>query len=195
MKLLRILVTALAVVIVAGTVASASPSLRAALSGEPALSEPSVAPAPSPSDDAVTDPTDPSEPEPAETPSTDPSETETPPPDGSGDATEDEGDATEDEGSTAPDFTACEGLTGLDNAICRHDALLLVHPDNQGLQNALERLLDNKAKHDDTEGDTTDDGQANEGDDGSDEGSTQDGSSSCPGKSCESHGNGHGNGH
>jgi hypothetical protein len=44
----------------------------------------------------------------------------------------------------APDFTACEGSTGLDNAVCRHEALLAVRPDNVGLQNAVERLRENR---------------------------------------------------
>ena len=35
---------------------------------------------------------------------------------------------TSDETGTAPNFSACVGLTGLDNAICRHDALLKVKP-------------------------------------------------------------------
>jgi uncharacterized membrane protein YgcG len=50
--------------------------------------------------------------------------------------------------SDGVDFTACEGLTGLDNAICRHEALLVVHPDNQGLQNSLTHLLERRAEHD-----------------------------------------------
>jgi hypothetical protein len=49
--------------------------------------------------------------------------------------------------SDGADFTACEGLTGLDNAICRHEALLVVHPDNQGLQNSLTHLLERRAEH------------------------------------------------
>ena len=48
---------------------------------------------------------------------------------------------------TGADFSACEGLTGLDNAICRHEALLVVQPDNQGLQNSLAHLQENKAEH------------------------------------------------
>jgi len=48
--------------------------------------------------------------------------------------------------SGGADFTPCEGLTGLDNAICRHEALLVVHPDNHGLQNSLTHLQ-NKAEH------------------------------------------------
>ena len=50
------------------------------------------------------------------------------------------------EGAT-PDFTACEELTGLDNAICRHEALLVVRPDNRGLQNSLARLEANRERH------------------------------------------------
>jgi hypothetical protein len=49
--------------------------------------------------------------------------------------------------SDGVDFTACEGLTGLDNAICRLEALLAVHPDNQGLQNSLTHLQEIKAEH------------------------------------------------
>jgi len=48
--------------------------------------------------------------------------------------------------SDGVDFTACEGLTGLDNAICRQEALLAVHPDNQGLQNSLTHLQEIKAE-------------------------------------------------
>jgi hypothetical protein len=49
--------------------------------------------------------------------------------------------------SDGVDLRACEGLTGLDSAICRHEALLEVHPDNQGLQNSLTHLLETKAEH------------------------------------------------
>ena len=42
--------------------------------------------------------------------------------------------------SGAPDFSACNGLTGLENAICRHEVLVALHPDNKGLANALARL-------------------------------------------------------
>jgi hypothetical protein len=49
--------------------------------------------------------------------------------------------------SDGVDFTACESLTGLDNAICRLEALLAVHPDNQGLQNSLTHLQEIKAEH------------------------------------------------
>jgi hypothetical protein len=59
-------------------------------------------------------------------------------------APEKEGD---DGGGTAPDFTGCEGMTGLDNAICRHEALLLVHPDNEGLHHSLTRLETNLERY------------------------------------------------
>ena len=98
-----------------------------------------------------------------------------------------EGDDTPSEGA---DFSACKGLTGLDNAICRHEALLVVQPDNQGLQNSLAHLQDIKAKH-----------EAKSGDDGGEVPPLQHDSSSSSkhghGQSGESHGNagGNGNGH
>ena len=46
-----------------------------------------------------------------------------------------------------PDFAVCEGSTGLDNAICRHEALLALHPDSKGLQHALVRLEENRERH------------------------------------------------
>jgi hypothetical protein len=96
-----------------------------------------------------------------------------------------EGDDTPSEGA---DFSACKGLTGLDNAICRHEALLVVQPDNQGLQNSLAHLQDIKAKH-----------EAKSGDDGGDVSTSKDGSSSNPdhghGQSGETHGNAGGSGH
>jgi FlaG/FlaF family flagellin (archaellin) len=49
------------------------------------------------------------------------------------------------ETGTAPNFSACVGLTGLDNAICRHEALLKVKPDNPGLTNSLGHLQANAA--------------------------------------------------
>ena len=52
---------------------------------------------------------------------------------------------TSDETGTAPNFSACVGRTGLDNAICRHDALLKVKPDNPGLTNSLAHLQANAA--------------------------------------------------
>jgi len=54
---------------------------------------------------------------------------------------------TSDKSGTAPDFSACDGRTGLDNAICRHEALLKVKPDNPGLTNSLAHLQANLAAH------------------------------------------------
>jgi len=51
----------------------------------------------------------------------------------------------EEDGAAAPDHSACEGLTGLENAACRVRANLEAHP-NQGLANALSRLEGNLAK-------------------------------------------------
>jgi hypothetical protein len=51
------------------------------------------------------------------------------------------------EAGTAPDFSGCVGLTGLDNAICRHEALLHVNLDNPGLTNSLTQLQANAAAH------------------------------------------------
>jgi hypothetical protein len=56
-------------------------------------------------------------------------------------------ESTSDETGTAPDFSACVGVTGLDNAICRHEALLKVKPDNPGLANSLAHLQANAAAH------------------------------------------------
>jgi FlaG/FlaF family flagellin (archaellin) len=56
-------------------------------------------------------------------------------------------ETTSDETGTAPDFSACVGVTGLDNAICRHEALLKVKPDNPGLTNSLAHLQANAAAH------------------------------------------------
>jgi hypothetical protein len=128
MKITRIVTAAVAAVIIGGTIASAAPHLFAAKDKK----DPTVSPSPSVS--VTPEPTitpSPSEtPEPTETPSPEPTDTTTG--DGSG---------------TAPDFSACVGLTGLENAICRHEALLVVHPDNQGLQNSLAHLQANLAKH------------------------------------------------
>ena len=96
------------------------------------------------------------------------------------------------EGAVSPsdgaDFTACEGLTALDNAICRHKALLEVHPDNQGLQNSLTHLLETKAEHE---------SQADEehGVHVPPEGDSSSSSSNDHGQSGESHGNAGGNDH
>lgn len=165
MKLFRTLVTALAALIVAGTVASAAPSLRDALEPEPTPEA------------SVTTPT-----EPTESPSSSSGTSETVPPEG-----ETEGEGT----SVAADFAACEGRTGLENAICRHEALLAAQPENLGLkrdlglQNALTQLLLNQAKH--TEEVVEEPTGEAEG-----ESETTETTSSCPGKSCEPHGNGKG---
>jgi hypothetical protein len=85
-----------------------------------------------------------------------------------------------------PDFSACLGLTGLDNAICRHEVLLAADPDNHGLRNALDHLLANRDRHDDG-----DDGSGHDGNHGS---SDEHGNSGNHGSSGE-HGNSddHGN--
>jgi hypothetical protein len=46
----------------------------------------------------------------------------------------------------APNFSTCDGLTGLENAICRHEALSARARSNPGLANALSHLRDNLAK-------------------------------------------------
>jgi hypothetical protein len=89
--------------------------------------------------------------------------------------------------SDGPDFTACEGLTGLDNAICRHEAFLAVHPDNHGLQNSLAHLQELKATH---EADHGNGGNVPPGH-GS---SSSSGHGQGHGQSAESHGNAGGNG-
>ena len=114
MKPLRIFLIAFAVLIVAGTIASAA---TGGVHGKPTPS-PSVSPSP----------------EPTETEAPEPSTAEAP-----------EAEATSDETGTAPDFSACVGLRGLDNAICRHEALLQVKPDNPGLTNSLAHLQANAA--------------------------------------------------
>jgi hypothetical protein len=119
MKPLRILLIAFAVLIVAGTIASAA---TGGVHGKPTPSPP-VAVSDSPS------------PGPIETEAPEPTETEAP-----------EAEATtSDQTGTAPDFSACVGLTGLDNAICRHEGLLQVKPDNPGLTNSLAHLQANAA--------------------------------------------------
>ena len=116
MKPLRLILIAFAVLIVAGTIASAA---TGGVHGKPTPS-PSVTVSDSPS------------PEPTETeaPETDAPEAEA---------------TTSDKAGTAPNFSACDGLTGLDNAICRHEALLKVKPDNPGLTNSLAHLQANAA--------------------------------------------------
>jgi hypothetical protein len=116
MKPLRVLLIACAVLVVAGTIASAA---TGGVHGKPTPSPPV----------AVSD-----SPEPTETEAP---ETEAPEAEGT----------TSDETGTAPDFSSCVGKTGLDNAICRHEALLKVKPDNPGLTNSLAHLQANAAAH------------------------------------------------
>ena len=157
-KAWRATIVAVAAVIAIGSLASASPSLRAPRG---------------PHEPLVTGPTGPSGP----TGLSGPTGT-------TGPEIEPvhESDDTPSEGA---DFSACDGLTGLDNAICRHEALLVVQPDNQGLQNSLAHLQEIKAKH-----------EAQSGDDVS---PSEHGSSSNPdqghGQSGETHGNAGGSGH
>ena len=121
MKPLRIILIAFVVLIVAGTIASAA---TGGVHGKPTPS-PSVS---GPETEA---------PEPTETEAPEPTESEAP-----------EAEATTpDKTGTAPNFSACDGLTGLDNAICRHEALLKVKPDNPGLTNSLGHLQANAAAH------------------------------------------------
>lgn len=119
-KFLQAVLASLAVVIVAGTIASAAPGLRTSPSAKPT---PSVDPSPT-------------SPEPTETESPD-------------STTESDSLDPADTGSSGaePDFSACAGLTGLDNAICHHQALLAINPTNRGLANSLAHLQANLAKH------------------------------------------------
>jgi hypothetical protein len=175
----RILVLAAASVIVAGTVASAAPGLRATVvsafdtaTGASGTSGPSGGSGLTGTQRA-TGGTMPSGPSGATAPSgpsgqTGPVEA---PVDGEG---------------AGPDFSACLGLTGLDNAICRHEVLLAADSDNHGLRNALDHLLANRDRHDDG-----DDGSGHDGNHGS---SDEHGNSGNHGSSGE-HGNSddHGN--
>ena len=111
MRPLRVLLIAFAVLVVAGTLASAA---TGGVHGKPTPSPPV----------AVSE-----SPEPPETEAPEAEET------------------TSDETGNAPDFSACVGQTGLDNAICRHEALLKVKPDNPGLTNSLAHLQANAAAH------------------------------------------------
>ena len=115
MKLIRTLYIAFAVAIM-GTIASAA---TGGVLGKPTPSPPVAS---------------------SESPSPEPTETEGPETDAPG------ADAmTSDQKGTPPNFSACVGLTGLDNAICRHEALLQVKPDNPGLANSLAHLQANAA--------------------------------------------------
>lgn len=158
MRLVRILLIAVAAVVVAGAVASASPPIRAAFETEPS---PEVSATPDPS--GTPDPTESPEPEPAETSTPEALANETSPLDT--DAT-----AAEEDAAAAPDFSTCVGLHGLENAICRHEALLEVQPASLGLQNALAHLESNLARHE--------------------EGRAAAQGNGCPGKSCEAPGHG-----
>ncbi len=141
---MRALLVALSLLVVAGTIAQATPD-----SGEidPDPIE-SVSPSPeqAPEEDA----------EPA--PETEPV---------------DEGEVAEEEAGVAAeggaDFSSCAGMTGLENAACRVDANYADHH-NDGLENASSHLHDNQAAHaaadEATEGDgTEDDGDETEADD------------------------------
>jgi hypothetical protein len=79
------------------------------------------------------------------TPSPSVSDTETEAPEPTETEAPEAGATTSDKSGTAPDFSACGGLTGLDNAICRHEALLKIKPDNPGLTNSLAHLQANAA--------------------------------------------------
>ena len=194
-RTLHVIVGAIASVIVLGSIASASPALRASLTAD-ASTETGAS--------GVTDPTG------ITGAAGSAGHDESADVDESEDVTESTGvtgatgflDATGATGAldtsegTGPDFSGCVGLKGLDNAICRHEVLLAGDPTNPGLLNSLAHLQANAAKHlsDATSVDSTVDGS-----------STSD-TASCPGhsrdahgQSGESHGNsdgsqGHGNG-
>ncbi len=115
MKPIRIVLAAFAAVLVAGAVAQAARQ-------QPTPTPVSHARPATILSSSGTDSTDPGESEPAG-PSTD----------GTGPAS-----------AAVPDFTACAGLTGLDNAICHVQANNVAHP-NTGLANALSHLQANQA--------------------------------------------------
>ena len=126
MKPLRTFLTTLAAIIAAATIASAA---TGGVHGKPTPSpSPVVSESPSPA------PTETEAPEPTETEAPEATETEAP-------QAEEQSEQT----GAAPDFSACLGLTGLDNAICRHEALLKIKPDNPGLANSLGHLQANAA--------------------------------------------------
>lgn len=115
MKPIRIVLAAFAAVLVAGAVAQAARQ-------QPTRSPASHARPATTLSSSGTDPTDPGESEPAEQNA-----------DGTGSAS-----------AAVPEFTACAGLTGLDNAICHVQANDVAHPDT-GLANALSHLQANQA--------------------------------------------------
>jgi hypothetical protein len=148
-RALRVVVYAMAAVIVGGTVASAVPGVRPSPSDDPS---PSFAPSPAPSPTVLPTP-EPSEP-PAATP--EPTTVETPAPleekepgpSGADGAEKESGDPEASHASSGgPDFSACDGLIGLENAVCRHEVLLQLHPGNRGLANALAHLGESLDKH------------------------------------------------
>jgi hypothetical protein len=150
-RALRVVVYAMAAVIVGGTVASAVPGVRSSPSDHPS---PSFAPSPAPSPTAIPTP-EPSEspatPEPTTVESPQPSEEKDSAPTGSERSGRSEKESGDPEASHAssggPDFSACAGLTGLENAVCRHEVLLQLHPGNRGLANVLAHLRENLDKH------------------------------------------------
>jgi hypothetical protein len=153
-RALRVVVYAMAAVIVGGTVASAVPGIRRSPVDQPS---PSFSPSPAPSASVTPEasPTPELSPGPAVTP--EPTVTESPAPrdQKASDRQTSEPEGPRDEqgssGSDAshggPDFSACVGLTGLQNAICRHEVLLQLDPNNPGLQNALAHLRENLGRH------------------------------------------------
>jgi hypothetical protein len=142
----------MAAVIIGGTVASAVPGVRPSPSGYPS---PSFAPVP-PTPSEVPPSVEPSPTlEPSVVPSVSPEPPETAPPgvhsksgSGNGVQPESNGNASgEGSGAGAPDFSVCAGLTGLANAICRHQVLAHLHPGNPGLAKSLQHLEGNAAGH------------------------------------------------
>jgi len=205
MKITRILLMALTAVVIAATVASASPPV--ASQGQGAAHTAGIAalavttesdPVDETTDDGTTDEVTTDE------TTTDEGTTDEVCVDTTTDevttdeVTTDEtcGDGTEVLVEDAPlTFADCVGLTGLDNAICRHIVLLggsedlLESEDDHGLSHALGQLEENKARHD---GETTEvsdeDGTTDEGTDEGVTTTSDDTSDGSPGKSGESHG-------
>jgi hypothetical protein len=167
-RFVQVFAWALSAVIVGGVIASASPGHQNRPNDDPA-SVISVAPVP----------TETSAPEPEET--------------GAPESDEAEASDTGSGASTAPDFSACVGLTGLENAICRHEALLEVHPNDQGLANSLAHLQENLSKREGGDQGSGTHGHSDEPHGNSDE---PHGNGNEPhGNGNEPHGNGNGNGH
>ncbi len=133
MKPLTVCLVALVALLAAATIASA------ATGGTPTPT-PSVTVLGSPSPEPTESPSA----EPTGSPSAEPSESPSHAPESRAPKAEQN---TSDEHGNAPDFSACEGLTGLDNAICHHQALLQIKPHSPGLNNSLDHLHANLAKH------------------------------------------------